>query len=101
VLTEILAAHVNDAAGKQERTWNERIWKMQSTMMTFVRQRGCAPKTFDGTACAVIIIGLAGFAMTALPIAAGTRLLLVRHRSEPDGGILGRLSAIAHVWSRP
>jgi len=38
-------------------------------MMTFVRQRGCAPKTFNGTACAVII-GLAAFAMTASPASA-------------------------------
>src|SRR5260370_19498809 len=31
---------------------------------------------------------------------AGGGLLLVLHRSEPDGGILGRLSVTAHVWSR-
>jgi len=42
---------------------------MQSTVMTLVRQRGCAPKTFNGMASAVII-GLAGFAMTALPASA-------------------------------
>jgi hypothetical protein len=39
---------------------------MRSTMMTLVRQIGCAPKTFNRTACA-IMIGLAGLAMTALP----------------------------------
>ncbi len=39
---------------------------MQSTL---VRQRGCAPKTFNGTACAVVI-GWAGFAITASPAAA-------------------------------
>jgi hypothetical protein len=39
---------------------------MQSTMMNFVRQIGCAPKTFNGMACAVII-GLAGFATTVSP----------------------------------
>src|ERR1700730_15677876 len=42
---------------------------MQSAMMTLVRQRGCAPKTFNGTACAVVI-GWAGFAITASPAAA-------------------------------
>jgi hypothetical protein len=42
---------------------------MQSTLMTFVRRRGCAPKTFNGMACAVII-GLAGFVITALPASA-------------------------------
>jgi hypothetical protein len=42
---------------------------MQSTMMTSVRQRGCAPKTFNGTACAVII-GMVGFAVTASPASA-------------------------------
>src|SRR3981189_3707263 len=42
---------------------------MQSTMMTLVRQRGCASKTFSGMACAAII-GLAGLAITALPACA-------------------------------
>jgi hypothetical protein len=36
--------------------------EMQSTMMTLVRQRGCAPKTFNGVA-RTVIIGLAGLAM--------------------------------------
>jgi hypothetical protein len=35
-------------------------------MMTLVRQRGCAPKTFTGTA-GTVRIGLAGPAMTAVP----------------------------------
>jgi len=43
--------------------------EMQSTMMTFVRQRGCALKTFNGKACAVIV-GLDGLAMTAVPASA-------------------------------
>jgi hypothetical protein len=43
--------------------------EMQSTMMTFVRQRGGAPKTFNGMACAAVI-GLAGLAITALPASA-------------------------------
>jgi hypothetical protein len=43
--------------------------EMQSTMMTFVRQRGCSPKTFNGMACTVTI-GLAGLAMTAVPASA-------------------------------
>jgi hypothetical protein len=52
-------------------TWRENVkgLEMQSTMMTPVRQRGCAPKTFNGMACAVII-GLAGLAMTAMPASA-------------------------------
>jgi hypothetical protein len=40
-------------------------------MMTLIRQRGCAPKTFIRMACAVTI-GLAGFAMTASPASAFT-----------------------------
>jgi hypothetical protein len=63
VLTDTLAAHINDAAGKHERA------EMQSTMMALVRQRGCASKTFNGMACAAAI-GLAGFAITALPASA-------------------------------
>jgi len=43
--------------------------EMQSTVMTLVRQRGCASKTFNGLACAAII-GLAGFAITASPASA-------------------------------
>jgi hypothetical protein len=42
---------------------------MQSTVMTLVRQIGCAPKAFKRIACAVII-GFPGFAMTALPASA-------------------------------
>jgi hypothetical protein len=64
VLTEILAAHINDVAGKHERAWN-----MQSTMMTLVRQIGCAPKTFNRMTGAVML-GLAGLAMTAPPASA-------------------------------
>jgi hypothetical protein len=43
--------------------------EMQSTVMTLVRQRGCASKTFSGMAC-VAIIGLAGLAVTGLPASA-------------------------------
>jgi hypothetical protein len=43
--------------------------KMQSTMMTLVRQIGCTSKTFNGMAC-VAAIGLAGFAVTAPPASA-------------------------------
>ena len=42
---------------------------MQSTVMTLIRQRGCASKTFSSMACAAII-GLAGFAITASPASA-------------------------------
>jgi len=45
--------------------------EMQSAMMTFVRQCGCAPKTFNSAACAAII-GPAGFAMAVLPASAFT-----------------------------
>jgi hypothetical protein len=91
VLTEILAAHVNDAAGKHERTW-----RMQSTMMTFVRQRGCAPKTFNRMACAVIIIGLAGFAMTASPIAAGAAIGFVATATAAASA--GAPPAASYCW---
>jgi hypothetical protein len=63
VLTDILAVRINDAAGKHEKGL-----EMQSTMMTSVRQRGCASKTFNGMACARN--GLAGFAFTASPASA-------------------------------
>jgi len=43
--------------------------EMQSTVMTLIRQRGCASRTFNGMACAAII-GLAGFAITASPASA-------------------------------
>src|SRR5882757_10410534 len=43
--------------------------EMQSTVMTLVRQRGCASKTFSGMACAAVI-GLAGFVITASPASA-------------------------------
>jgi hypothetical protein len=42
---------------------------MQTTVMTLVRQRGCASKTFNSTACAVKI-GSVGFAMAASPASA-------------------------------
>jgi hypothetical protein len=42
---------------------------MQSKMMTLVRQIGCAPKTFNRMACA-IMIGLAGFTATAVSASA-------------------------------
>jgi hypothetical protein len=60
VLTDTRCTHRLIAAGKHERL------EMQSTMMTLVRQRGCAPKTFTGTA-GTVRIGLAGPAMTAVP----------------------------------
>ena len=48
------------------RRANMKGLEMQSTMMTLIRQRGCASKTFNGMACATII-GLAGLAITASP----------------------------------
>jgi hypothetical protein len=51
------------------RRANMKGLEMQSTMMTLVRQRGCASKTFKGMACAAVI-GLAGLAITALPASA-------------------------------
>lgn len=41
---------------------------MQSTMMTLVRQHGCAAKTFNSVTCAAAI--LAGVAMTVSPASA-------------------------------
>src|SRR6266481_5233161 len=51
------------------RRANMKGLEMQSTAMTLVRQRGCTSKTFNGMACAAVI-GLAGFAITALPASA-------------------------------
>jgi hypothetical protein len=51
------------------RRANMKGLEMQSTMMTLVRQRGCASKTFNGMACAAVI-GLTGLAITALPASA-------------------------------
>jgi hypothetical protein len=45
------------------------LGKMQLAMTAPVRQRDCAPKTFNRVACATII-GLAGFAVTASPASA-------------------------------
>jgi hypothetical protein len=61
VLTDILAAHINDVAGKYGRTW-----KMQSTI---VRQYSCTPKTFLRMTFAVVM-GLAAFATTTSPVSA-------------------------------
>jgi hypothetical protein len=61
VLTNILAARIDDAAGKQERAW-----KMQSTMMTLVRQRGCATKAFCRVTCAIVT----SLAAIATPVSA-------------------------------
>jgi hypothetical protein len=51
------------------RRANMKGLEMQSTVMTLIRQRGCASKTFNGMACAAII-GLAGLAITASPASA-------------------------------
>jgi hypothetical protein len=50
------------------RRANTKGLEMQSTVMTLVRQRGCALET-NGMACAAVI-GLAGLAITALPASA-------------------------------
>jgi hypothetical protein len=42
---------------------------MQSTMMTFVPQRGCATKTFSRMTCA-IVVSLAAIAAAASPVSA-------------------------------
>jgi hypothetical protein len=87
--------------------------EMQSTMMTLVRQRGCASKTFNGMVC-VAVIGLAGLAITALPASAlvtgasnsllqqlkqDSSIVEVRVRRGAAVGFLGRLSVVMHVWS--
>jgi hypothetical protein len=51
------------------RRVNRKGLDMPSTMMTLVRQIGCASKTFNTIACAAVI-GLAGFAMTVSPASA-------------------------------
>jgi hypothetical protein len=65
VLTYIIAAQINEAAELQTRKGLD----MQSTMMMFVRQRGCASKTFNSASC-LAAIGLTGFAMAASPASA-------------------------------
>jgi hypothetical protein len=45
--------------------------EMQSTMMSLVRQCGCASRTFNSMACAAVM-GLAGFPMAASPASALT-----------------------------
>jgi len=51
------------------RRENMKGQEMQSTVMTLIRQPGCASKTFNGMACAAII-ALAGFVITASPASA-------------------------------
>ena len=62
---------------------------MPSTMMTLVRQRGCAPKTFNSVTRAVAI-GLAGFATMVSPAAAlvtGASSVL-QHQLRQDSSII-------------
>ena len=62
MLTDILAARINDAAGKHEKGL-----EMQSSMMTFVRQSDCASMTFNGMilAAAIALAGLATMTSSA------------------------------------
>jgi len=72
---------------------------MQSTVMTLIRQRGCASKSFNGMACAAII-GLAGFAITASPAsalvtAAGNSLLQQLKQDSPIVEVRARGGGVA------
>ena len=72
---------------------------MQSTVMTLVRQRGCASKTFSSMACAAII-GLAGFAITASPASAlvtgaGNSLLQQLKQDSPVVEVRARGGGVA------
>src|SRR6267142_3495876 len=82
-------------------TWraNMKGLEMQSTVMTLVRQRGCASKTFNGMACAAII-GLAGLAITALPASAlvtgaGSSLLQQLKQDSPIVEVRARGGGVA------
>src|SRR6266704_704923 len=73
--------------------------EMQSTVMTLVRQRGCASKTFSSMACAAII-GLAGLAITALPASAlvtgaGNSLLQQLKQDSPIVEVRARGGGVA------
>ncbi len=73
--------------------------EMQSTVMTLVRQRGCASKTFSSMACAAII-GLAGFAITASPASAlvtgaGNSLLQQLKQDSPIVEVRARGGGVA------
>src|SRR6267143_1737757 len=73
--------------------------EMQSTVMTLVRQRGCASKTFNGMACAVII-GLAGLGITASPASAlvtgaGSSLLQQLKQDSPVIEVRARGGGVA------
>jgi hypothetical protein len=90
VLTDTIAVQINDAAGVQTGKGLD----MQLTVMTLVRQIGCAPKTFNRMAYAVII-GLAGFAMAALPASA-----LVGRTDSPLQQQLRQDSPVVEVRAR-
>jgi hypothetical protein len=61
---------------------------MQSTMMTPVRQIGCASTTLTGMVCAVII-GLAGFVTTVSPASAFTGATgALQHHLKQDSPIV-------------
>jgi hypothetical protein len=73
---------------------------MQSTMMSFVRRSGCAPKTFDSTT-RMVIVGLAGFAIMISPAAAlvsgtGTTLQHQLRQNNPMIEVVVRRGAVAH-----
>jgi hypothetical protein len=59
----------NSPRASMTRRINVKGLEMHSAMMTLVHQRGCAPKTFNGMGCAVII-GLAGLAIRISPASA-------------------------------
>jgi len=72
---------------------------MQSTVMTLIRQRDCASKTFSSMACAAII-GLAGFAITASPASAlvtgaGNSLLQQLKQDSPIVEVRARGGGVA------
>jgi len=81
------------------RRANMKGLEMQSTVMTLIRQRGCASKTFNGMACAAII-GLAGLAITASPASAlvtgaGSSLLQQLKQDSPIVEVRARGGGVA------
>jgi len=81
------------------RRENMKGQEMQSTVMTLIRQRGCASKIFSSMACAAII-GLAGFAITASPASAlvtgaGNSLLQQLKQDSPIVEVRARGGGVA------
>jgi hypothetical protein len=85
---------------------------MHSTMMTFVRQSGCAPKTFCRATCAIVLsvatVATAASPVSALVIPSGGSLQQQLKQDSPitevraRGAALGFVAAAtAAAWAGP